>query len=98
MEIAALKKGSTMKPIAILILSMGMIGSPVLQAQETGQGAAVPRQGILVAQASPPPPPVVTEAPAAVSPTFIAVAVGLGLVVAGIAASNDDGTTTTTHH
>jgi hypothetical protein len=97
MEIAALRKGSTMKPIAILILSMGMIGSPVLQAQETGQGAAVPRQGILVAQASPP-PPVVTEAPAAVSPTFIAVAVGLGLVVAGIAASNDDGTTTTTHH
>ena len=97
MEIAALKKGSTMKPIAILILSMGMIGSPVLQAQETGQGAAVPRQAILVAQASPPPPPVVTAAPA-MSPTFIAVAVGLGLVVAGIVASNDDDTTATTHH
>jgi hypothetical protein len=97
MEIAVLKKESAMKPIAILILSMGMIGSPVLQAQETGQGAAVPRQGILVAQASPPPPPVVTEAPA-VSPSFIAVAVGLGVVVAGVAASNEGGTTPPTHH
>lgn len=89
-----------MKPIAILILSMGMIGSPVLQAQETGQGAAVPRQGVLVAQAgkeAPPQPPPVTVAPA-LAPGVIAAIVGLGLIVAGVAASNDDGTTTTTHH
>lgn len=86
-----------MKRIAILILSMGMIGSPVLQAQETGQGAAVPREGILVAQASPAPPPEVTPAPA-VSSGVIAAVVGLGLIIAGIAASNDDGGTTTTHH
>lgn len=97
MKTVALKKGSAMKRIAIWILSMGMIASPVLQAQETGQGAAVPRQGIVVAQASPPPPPVAT-APAAMSPGVLAAIVGLGLIVAGIAASNDDGATTPTHH
>lgn len=86
-----------MKPIAILILSMGMIGSPVLQAQGTGQGTAVPQQGVLVAQAGTETvPPVVAGAPAA-TPSLLSIVIGLGLVAAGIAAAVN-GTTTTAHH
>jgi len=75
-----------MKPIATLILSMGMMSSPAIQAQQAGQGSAVPRQGVLVAQAgafASPGSPVVAAAPAAPAgmvPMLMVFGLGMGLV------------------
>jgi len=91
-----------MKLIAFVILGMGMMGSAVVQAQEAGQGSAVPRQPVLVAQAgtpaSPTPPPVVTAAPAVTPGVTAAIVVTTGLVVAGIAASGSSGGAATPSH
>ena len=85
-----------MKPIAILILSMGMMGAAVVQAQQAGQGSAVPRQGILVAQSgtfTSPGSPVVTAAP--VAPAGLAPALTVfAISIAGVAASGTAGATT----
>jgi len=86
-----------MKPIAILILGMGVMGSAVVQAQQAGQGTAVPRQGTVVAQApgtfTSPGSPVVA-APAAAPGAGIALVV-FGAVAAGVAAT---GTSSATSH
>jgi len=86
-----------MKPIAILILGMGMMSSPVIQAQQTGQGAAVPRDGVLVAQAgafTSPGSPAVTP-PAAPPPGMVPMLTLFGISAAAVAAS---GMNTSTNH
>jgi hypothetical protein len=85
-----------MKPIAILILSMGVMGSAVVQAQE---GTAVPRQGTVVAQApgtftSPGSP--VLAAPAA-APGLVPALVVMGVGVAGVAAAGTSGGAAVSH-
>ena len=87
-----------MKPIAILILGMGLLGSAIVQAQEAGQGSAVPRQPVLVAQAgtfTSPGSPVVA-APVAAPALTPALAV-LGLTTAGLAAAGSNAGGTTQH-
>jgi len=81
-----------MKLIAIIILGMGMMGSAVVQAQEAGQGSAVPRQPVLVAQAGTVSPEV-AAAPAAPS-IVLPVLIGVG-VIAAVAAS---GSSSSTNH
>jgi hypothetical protein len=86
-----------MKPIAILILSMGVMGSAVVQAQE---GTAVPRQGTVVAQApgtftSPGSP--VLAAPAAAPAALVPALVVMGATFAGVAAAGTDSGTTVSH-
>ena len=84
-----------MKLIAIMILGMGMMGSAVVQAQQAGQGSAVPRQPVLVAQAgkfTSPGSPVVAVAPAA-APALVPVLTVLGLSVAAIGASGINAST-----
>ena len=84
-----------MKKIAILLLGMGMVGSPVVQAQQTGQGSAVPRQPIVVAQAgtfTSPGSPVVT-APAAVPAAFVPVMTIMGLTLVTVTASSVNSST-----
>jgi hypothetical protein len=85
-----------MQLITIMILGMGMMGSAVVKAQEAGQGSAVPRQPVLVAQAGTPPPPgspVVAAASAAPS-MLVPVLIGVG-IVAAVAAS---GSSSSTNH
>ena len=85
-----------MKPIAILILGMGVMGSAVVQAQQAGQGSAVPRQGTVVAQGpsftSPGSTPVPAPVPAPGANTALIV---FGASFAGVAAA---GTTSATAH
>jgi hypothetical protein len=86
-----------MKKIAVLVLGMGMIGSSVVQAQQVGQGSAVPRQSIVVAQAgtfTSPGSPVVA-APAALPAGFVPVMTIMGLTLVGVTAS---GVNTSTSH
>jgi hypothetical protein len=85
-----------MRPIAILILGMGLIGSPVVQAQGAGQGSAVPRQNVLVAQAEKPASTPPAGAPAA-GPSATAIAVGVGVAAAAIVAASG-GSSSTSHH
>ena len=85
-----------MKPIAILILSVGVMGSAVVQAQQAGQGTAVPRQGTVVAQGpsfTSPGSPVVA-APVAAPGANTALIV-FGASFAGVAAA---GTSSATGH
>lgn len=84
-----------MKLIAILFAGVGIMGSAVVQAQQTGQGSAVPRQPILVAQA-----PGTFTAPGAVQgavPAAVAgggaVMVGFGFGLAGIFAAGNSNST-----
>lgn len=89
-----------MKPIAILILSMGVMGSAVVQAQQAGQGSAVPRQGILLAEApgtftSPGSP--VLAAPAAAAPAAPLALSGMAAFTAGVAAAGQSGGTAVSH-
>ena len=86
-----------MKKIAILVLGMGMVSSSVVQAQQVGQGSAVPRQSIVVAQAgawTAPGSPVVA-APAALPAGFVPVMTIMGLTLVGVTAS---GVNTTSNH
>jgi hypothetical protein len=84
-----------MRPIAILILGMGLMGSAVVQAQEAGQGSAVPRQPVLVAQAgtfTSPGSPVVAApaAPAAMMPVMAVFAVSVAAIaISGANASTN---------
>jgi hypothetical protein len=85
-----------MRPIAILILGMGLMGSAVVQAQEAGQGSAVPRQPVLVAQAgtfTSPGSPVVAApavAPAAMMPVMAVFAVSVAAIaISGANASSN---------
>jgi hypothetical protein len=78
-----------MKPIAILILSMGVMGSAVVQAQE---GTAVPRQPTVVAQTFTSPGSPVVAAPVA-APAVGTALIVIGATVAGVAASGTSGTT-----
>jgi len=86
-----------MKKILIIVLGMGMVGSPVVQAQQTGQGATVPRQNMIVAQApgswTAPGSPAV--APAVLPAAFVPVMVIMGLTVVAVGASSTD---TSTNH
>ena len=83
-----------MKLIAIFILGIGMIGSAVVQAQQAGQGSAVPRQPVLVAQAgtfTSPGSPAVAVAPAAPAgmlPVLAVMGIGIAAVTASGMASN----------
>jgi hypothetical protein len=82
-----------MKPIAILILSIGMMGSPIVQAQEAGQGSAVPRQPVLVAQAGTPTSPGSPEVVAPAAPSMVVpVLIGVG-VIAAVAVSGSNSST-----
>jgi len=86
-----------MKKIAILVLGMGMVSSSVVQAQQVGQGSAVPRQSIVVAQAgtfTSPGSPVVA-APAALPAAFVPVMTVMGIVLVGVTASSVN---TSTNH
>ena len=80
-----------MKLIAFVILGMGMMGLAVVQAQEAGQGSAVPRQPVLVAQAQEGKlPPVWPEAAApATSSMLVPVLIGVG-VIAAVAVSGSN--------
>jgi hypothetical protein len=82
-----------MKPIVILILSLGVMGSAVVQAQE---GSAVPRQGTVVAQAPgtfTSPGSALVVAPAAAPVAMVPALVVMGATVAGVAASGTSGAT-----
>ena len=79
-----------MKPIAILIFTLGVMGSTVVQAQQTVQGSAVPRE--VVAQISSPGSPAVV-APAAAPAAAVPAMVVVGATVAGVAASGTSGAT-----
>ena len=97
MVAAVVEKRKPMKPIAILILGMGLMGSAVVQAQQAGQGAAVPRQPVLVAQAgafTSPGSPVVAAAPA-VPAGMVPVLTVFGLSVVAVGAS---GASSATNH
>jgi hypothetical protein len=87
-----------MKPIAILILGMGLMGSAVVQAQQAGQGSAVPRQPVLVAQAgtivAPGAVPVAAPVLAAGTNTFL---IFFGATLAGVAAAGNGGDATVRH-
>jgi len=83
-----------MKSIAILVLAAGMIVSPIIQAQQVGQGSAVPRQSIVVAQAgswTSPGSPVVA-APASLPAGFLPVMTFFGLAGLTVVASTDTST------
>jgi len=85
-----------MKQMAILVLTLAMMSSGLVQAQQTGQGSAVPHQSIVVAQAgswSSPGSPAVA-APASLPPGFIPVMTIFGLSALAVVASTD----TTTNH
>ena len=87
-----------MKPIAILILGMGVMGSGVVQAQQAGQGAAVPRQPVLVAEAgtfTSPGSPVVAAPVAA--PTLGPALVVFGATMAGVGAAGTSSGTAVSH-
>ena len=87
-----------MKKISVLLLGMGMVSSPVVQAQQTGQGSAVPRQPIVVAQAGTwTAPGSVATAPAALPAGFVPVMTIMGLSLAGVAAAGMN-VSTTSHH
>jgi uncharacterized paraquat-inducible protein A len=86
-----------MMKVLIIVLGMGMMVSPVVQAQQAGQGSAVPRQSIVVAQAgafTSPGSPVVA-APVALPAAFVPVMVIMGLTVLTVGASSTD---TSTNH
>lgn len=87
-----------MKPIAILVLGMGIMGSAVVQAQQTGQGSAVPRPNIVVAEApgTLPVPPVVTVETTAAAELLPALVV-VSVAIAGVVAAGKD-SATVTHH
>lgn len=80
-----------MKPVVIVVLGLAIMGSGLVQAQQTGQGSAVPRQNTVVAQAgswSSPGSPAVA-APAALPPGFIPVMTFFGLSAIAVTASTD---------
>ena len=81
-----------MKPIAILIFTLGVMGSTVVQAQ---QGTAVPREGSVVAQAGTftSPGSAVVVAPAAAPAAMVPALVVVGATVAGVAAAGTSGAT-----
>jgi hypothetical protein len=83
-----------MKQIAIAVLSLAIVSSGLVQAQQTGQGSAVPRESIVVAQAgtwTSPGSPVV-PAPAALPPGFVPMMTIFGLTGLAITASTDTST------
>lgn len=84
-----------MKKFAVLVLGMGMVISSVAHAQQTGQGTAVPRQSIVVAQApgSFSSPGAVSAAPAALPAGFVPVVTIFGLTLLTIGAANMDSST-----
>ena len=83
-----------MKPIAAVVLSLAIMGSGLVQAQQTGQGSAVPRQSTIVAQAgtwtSPGSPAGV--APAALPAGFVPVMTVFGLAAIAVVGSTDTST------
>jgi len=86
-----------MKLIAIMILGMGTLGSAAVQAQQAGQGSAVPRQPVLVAQAgtfTSPGSPAVVAAPVAPA-GMIPMLTVMGLSIAAVGAS---GASSSTNH
>ena len=84
-----------MKPIVNVILGVALVGSSVALAQQPGQGTAVPKQPVQVAQAGTfvSPVVVVSQAPVAAAPAGMSAAMvvlGVGLVAVG--AQGTDGT------
>ena len=90
-----------MKRLLVLLIGMGMIGSPAVRAEQPGQGSAVPHESVVVAQAGQgsSPEPATTPAPSSGPPVPLGRILVVGLLVAAaLSGSSTTTNSTTTHH